>query len=150
MDDQQRRESAGENDVVQETMPRFKYRYANLLNRRVPCIEAEGKIIHEIRNLDEFYGMFGYTPDASRAGLLPDEFIWAEYINNADSDFSPCIQMHIAEYLKKHSDAFNQAYGDRWDRWVAEHDKLRGSRGALCVVCRRQRDATDVPLPTPE
>lgn len=123
-------------------MPRFTYRYANVLNRRVPCIEADGKIIHEIRNLDEFYGMFGYTPDSGREGLLPDEFIWAEYINSADADFSPCIQMHIAEYLRKHSEAFNKEYGDCWDSWVANHAKFREKTGVPCVACRAKSEAS--------
>lgn len=124
---------------MQDAMPHFRYRFVNILNRRVPCIEAGGKIVHEISSLEEFYGMFGYTPETSRSGILPDEFIWAEYINNPDADFSLCIQMHIAEYLRKHSEAFNKEYGDRWESWVAAHAELREKRGAACPACREKQ-----------
>ncbi len=124
-----------------KAMPRFRYRFVTIQNRRVPCIEADGKIIHEIGDLDEFYRAFGYTPEASRAGLLPDEFIWTEYINGSDVDFSPCVQMHIAEYLKQHSEVFNRQYGDRWESAVAAHAELREKRGGVhCFACRKNAE----------
>jgi len=131
---------------MQDPMPYFKYRYVNILNKRIPCIETGGKIIHEIRDLEEFYRMFGYTPQASKAGLLPDEFIWSEYTNNAAADYSSCIQMHIVEYLGKHSDTFRQEYGTRWQNWLADHAKSREARGGGCVACR-MRQLQKAPTP---
>lgn len=122
-------------------MPRFRYRFITIQNRRVPCIEADGKIIHEIADLDEFYRAFGYTPEASRAGVLPDEFIWAEYINSTDADFSPCIQMLIAEYLMQQSEAFANQYRDRWECIVVTHAELRDKRGGTrCFACRKKAE----------
>ena len=117
-------------------IPHFKYRFVNISSRRIPCIETCGRVIHEIRNLEEFYSLFGYSPEMSKAGVLPDEYIWAEYIKDSSADFTPCIQMHIIEYLRKHSIAFNKEYGDQCESWIAEHDKIKTERGIACAACR--------------
>lgn len=117
---------------MQNPMPYFKYRFVNISNKRVPCIETGGRIIHEIRNLDEFYKMFGYTREVSKAGLLPDEFIWSEYIKDSNEEFSDCLQMHIVQYLRMYSKEFNREYGDQADAWLAEHINAKARRGIVC------------------
>ncbi len=118
-----------------DPMPHFKYRYVNISHRHIPCIVAGGKVIHEIQNLDEFYGMFGYTSEISKAGLLPDEFIWSAYINNVAADFAPCIQIHIMRYLMKHSAPFKMEYGARCEELMATHADMRVVRGGDCHAC---------------
>lgn len=121
---------------MQDPMPHFKYRFLDLSRRHVPCIEAGGKVIHEIEHLREFYGMFGYTREVSASGLLPDEFIWSEYTGRTGGDFTPCIQIHIIEYLLKHSDAFRAEYGARCEKLLADHAASRAERGVACAACR--------------
>jgi len=121
---------------MQDPVPHLKYRFLAVSSRRVPCIEAGGKVIHEIQHLPEFYGMFGYTLDAGKSGLLPDEFIWAEYINQHDAAFAPCIQIHIIEYLLKHSDTFKAEYGARCEKLLADHAAIRAKRGIACTACK--------------
>lgn len=117
-------------------IPHFKYRFATISNKLVACIESDKKVIHEILNLDEFYSVFGYTQEISQTGVLPDEFIWAEYIKGSSADFSSCIQIHIIEYLRKYSDTFQKEYGSQCDSWIAAHNEVMVEKGAACVACR--------------
>lgn len=117
-------------------MPRFSYRFVTRSNRRVLCIEEGGHVIHEVGDLMGFYKVFGYRPETTHANVLPDEFIWSEYVSKSSADFSPCIQMHIVEYLKAHSDIFNEKYGAIYDKLVARHKELKETRGTSCFACR--------------
>jgi len=123
---------------MQNTMPHFKYHHASVSNGYVASIEAEGKFVHRISNLDDFYRAFGYTKDMRRDGLLPDEFIWDEYINNPIGDFTACCQMHLIEYLKKHSDLFVAQYGNKIESWCTAHAEVRAKRGVACAACRME------------
>jgi hypothetical protein len=51
----------------------------------------------------------------ANAGILPDEFIWEEYIKDKAASCAACYQLHIIEYLLKHSAAFFQKFGERYD-----------------------------------
>jgi len=124
---------------MQNQMPHFKYRFiTNRANKHVACIEVERRVVHEIRNLDEFYKTFGYDQHIAQAGILPDEFIWEKYIQSPDGDFSACLQMHIIEYLKKHSAAFREEYGNQCEGWLAAHAEVRAKRGMACAACRME------------
>jgi hypothetical protein len=127
---------------MSDTMPRFSYRFVTKANRRVLCIEEGGKVIHNVTDVSGFYRVFGYRPESTHANVLPDEFIWSEYVANSSADFSPCVQMHIVEYLKDHSEAFNEQYGAIYDQLVAMHEELRASRGA-CFACKTFRGNQD-------
>ncbi len=118
------------------SMPRFSYHFAARGNRRVLCIEEGGEIIHEIGDLKDFYQTFGYQPESLHADMLPDEFVWSEYINNASADFASCIQMHIIEYLRRHCEVFNEKYGAIYDQLVAAHEELKLKRGMACFACK--------------
>lgn len=128
---------------MSDAMPRFTYRFVTRSNRRVLCIEEGGRIIHEVSHALGFYEVFGYRPESIHADILPDEFIWSEYVANAAADFSPCVQIHIVEYLREHSEAFNARYGAIYDKLVAMHDELRASKGASCFACRALRAKHD-------
>jgi len=121
---------------MSNVIPHFKFRYLDISGRRILCIETGGRIIHEIINLHEFYHVFGYGVECGRSNELPDEFIWSEYVNNPAADFSTCIQIHILEYLKKHSDVFNVEFGGRFENYIAEHVKTKLARGISCIACR--------------
>jgi hypothetical protein len=124
------------NQDMQNLIPNFTYRLANASNRYAACIELEGEEIHKITNLDEFYKAFGYTQNINCAGILPDEFIWAEYINNALVNSAACMKIRIIEYLIKHSDIFRQKYSNQYESWFADHAKEVVARGIECAACR--------------
>jgi len=100
------------------------------------CIQAKGEFIHEITSLDEFYKAFGYTQDMNKDGVLPEEFIWDEYIKDSTAKSTACYQMHIIKYLKKHSDTFRKQFGDLYEGWLADLARLRAEAGLNCVDCR--------------
>ncbi|MBI3481129.1 MAG: hypothetical protein HY016_12375 [Nitrosomonadales bacterium] len=121
---------------MQKSKPYFKYRQASHANNYVASIEVDGEVLHKIENFDEFYKTFGYTQESRSAGVLPDEFIWSEYINNTAADFTACCQMHIIEYLRMHSASFNEEYGEHYESWQAAHAEIRKKRGMACVACK--------------
>ena len=122
---------------MSDVMPHFKFNYVDISGRRLLRIEAGGKVLHDVENLNEFYQVFGYRADPEmQADLLPDEFVWAEYINKPQADFSSCVQVHIIEYLNAHSEVFKSEYGHHFDKWIADHAHARAERGVCCVACR--------------
>ena len=127
-----------ESDHNLMTMPYFKYHLTNASRTNIGCIEVEGEVIHKINNTDEFYKTFGYTPEIRKAGVLPDEFIWEEYINNAAVHNAACLQVRLVEYLIKHSDMFRRKYGAQSERWIADHAKETVTRGVACAACRME------------
>lgn len=122
---------------MSSVMPHFKFRFADVSGARVLCIEAGGKVFCEVSNPGEFYHVFGYRADTAQPpDLLPDEFLWVEYVNNPKADFSSCMQIHIIEYLKKHSESFMIQFGARCEKWIADHARLRAKIGVSCIACR--------------
>lgn len=94
--------------------------------------------MHEITGfmeLNKFYGVFGYTKEIAMAGNLPDEFIWTEYVSGA-AKYSVCYQMHIIEYLNKHSEKFRNLYGEECGVWLTAHAEEKAAEDSLCVACR--------------
>lgn len=126
----------GKGNRLSNVMPHFKFHYVDISGRRSLCIETGGRIIHEILNLQEFYSEFGYRAAPGQPDELPDEFIWSEYVNNPAADFSPCIQIHILQYLKKHSDVFNMEFAGQFENLIADHVKAKGKTGISCIACR--------------
>jgi hypothetical protein len=124
---------------MSDAMPRFSYRFVTQSNRRVLCIEEDGRVIHEVTDVMAFYEVFGYRRESTHTDMLPDEVIWSEYVANSSADFSHCVQMHLVQYLKEHSEAFNARYGAIYDKLVAMHEELRASRGVSCFACRAFR-----------
>jgi hypothetical protein len=85
--------------------------------------------------LNEFYAAFGYTKEINKTGILPEEFIWEEYIKDGASH-TECMQTHLIEYLNIHSGKFRSKYGDRCDEWITAHAKTRNEKSDLCFTCR--------------
>ncbi|NQY27112.1 MAG: hypothetical protein HRT92_08030 [Piscirickettsiaceae bacterium] len=97
-------------------------------------IVHDGKKLHYIQNVREFYYTLGYTDNMARANILPDEFVWDEYTNN--SGYSVCLQKHILDYLNKYSPTFYEDYGDAYNAFEKEHNDFRIARGDSCAGCR--------------
>ncbi len=126
---------------MSSVMPHFKFGFTNISGARVLCIESGGKVLCEVSDPGEFYRVFGYRADpAQQPDLLPDEFLWAEYVNNPVADFSACLQIHIVDYLRKHSPSFMQEFGKHYEQWIADHASLRATRGKSCIACRFNPD----------
>jgi len=86
-----------------------------------------------IEDTDAFYRSLGYTKKIAKS-LLPDEFIWEEYVNKLG--YSLCLQKHILDYLSAHSEKFNEMYGEQYENFVVEHEAALISRGSACVGCK--------------
>ena len=121
---------------MQNKIPHFKHVTRGGSKKHIGFIETDGEIIHEIENIEKFYKAFGYTQDIAKAGVLPDEFIWDEYIKGSSGKYSACLQMHILKYLNKHSKKFRKKYSDRYISWMLAHAEERTSSGDLCFTCR--------------
>jgi hypothetical protein len=133
---------------MQNQIPHIKHRTRGSY-KQLGFIEIDGEFIHDIKNLDEFYRAFGYSVEIAKAGILPDEFIWTEYIKDAPLAFTNCLQIHIIEYLLKHSDTFREKYRENCADWISAHVEAVTARGVLCATCRmkpycsRREAATD-------
>ena len=115
------------------TIPKFKYHLSNPCSEKYRGIEVNGEIIHWIENTDKFVELFGYTQDMRKTGVLPEEFIWNEYINKRDFDFTACIQVQIIEYLRVHSQKFLQKYGKTMRGMVSgSYKNARLKRRRMC------------------
>ena len=122
--------------------PKFKFNLTNFQATNYRHIEAEGASIHQIVNVNDFYAEFGYTEDIKKSGLMPDEFIWSEYIKEGNSRLN-CLQMHIVEYLNKHSELFRKQYGDLYEQWRADHEIERAKATELCAACKLKKFCSD-------
>lgn len=112
-------------------VPHFDYHLANPLSMRFRCVEMDGKIIHEIGDIDEFYLEFGYNRDMMKDGVLPEEYIWSRYIQNATCNFVVCIQIRIIKYLMKHSDK----YGEQCKGWLDAYLNETVAKAVACSGC---------------
>jgi hypothetical protein len=120
---------------MQNKMPHFKYIPANVVGKQAAHIKTEENTIYKIEEPNEYFKEFGYTVDMAKAGVLPDEFIWAEYIQKAHANFTACIQIQIIRYLTKHSDIFRKTHGEQCATWLAAHAAEKCSKGVTCVAC---------------
>jgi hypothetical protein len=119
-------------------IPHIKYRSKDPSNRHFGIIEIEGNIVHRVEDLNAFYEAFGYIADMRKQGVLPEEFIWEEYVRDSVENHTACYQIHIVEYLIKHSDTFRKKYGAQCENWIVAHAEDITARGVLCVTCRKQ------------
>jgi len=112
-------------------MPHFNYHLANPQSMYFGCVDMDGEIIHQIANIDEFYYEFGYTAEMMKAGVLPEEYIWTKYIQNATCNFAVCLQICIIKYLIKHSDQ----YGEQCESCLGVYLKDTVAKGMACAAC---------------
>jgi hypothetical protein len=118
-------------------IPNIKY-HAKGRSSQLGFIEIDGKCVHKIKDIDAFYKEFGYTAEMAMAGILPEEFIWQKYIKDNQTKYTHCLQIHLIEYLKKHSDAFRKQNGAQSDAWIAAHAKTGTTENEICFTCRMQ------------
>lgn len=121
---------------MDKTLPKITYNLSNPLNDRYRSIEVNGEVIHWIEDTDNFYKIFGYSADMRKADVLPNEFIWNEYTNNVQYDFTACKLIQIIEYLRIHSHKFLHKYGKECEEWLATLVKLRVAKSEVCAACK--------------
>ena len=119
---------------MQNIIPTFQYSTKGNVNNHYGHIDADGQLIHWIKNLDEFYEALGFTASMAKEGMMPDEFIWDEYIKVGAINSAACLQMHIIEYLSKYSDSFRKKYSDQYKNWIAA-DAI-AEKDKLCFSCK--------------
>ena len=124
---------------MQKPLPEITYNLFSPSSENYRSIEVNGEVIHWIDDAEKFYEIFGYTQDMRKARVLPSEFVWDEYINNREFDFTACIQIQIIEYLRVHSHDFLKKYGNQCEEWLAALVKMRGVRPEVCAACKIQR-----------
>lgn len=112
--------------------PHFDYHLANPSSTRFGFIEMDGEMIHKIGNIDDFYHEFGFTPAMNKTGVLPEEFVWTEFIRDVTFNYVPCIQIRIIKYLVKHS----EKYREQCESLLADYVKGTVARSVSCAACR--------------
>jgi hypothetical protein len=121
---------------MQNLIPHFKYSTTrSSIKKQLGHIAADGVVLLWLESLDEFYKALGYTVSMAKAGIMPDEFIWDEYVKDGAVNSTACLQMHIIEYLSKHSSSFRKKYGEQYENWIAAFDGELKKKDERCSSC---------------
>ncbi len=115
---------------MQTKIPHLAYLPKMSSGKFSPCINVDGRETYHIEDLGKFHKTLGYTQDLAKAGILPDEFIWEEYFRYTDANRAVSFQVHLIEYLLKHSASFREKYGEKCESWIADHAKPRATHRA--------------------
>ncbi len=118
------------------SVPKFKYHLSNPNSEKYRAIEVNGEVVHRIEDTNQFVELFGFTQDMRKQGMLPEEFIWSEYTNRSDFDFTACIQSQIIEYLRVNSRPFLQKYGNQCESWLQSLARVRAGNEKVCANCK--------------
>jgi hypothetical protein len=117
-------------------IPHFKYRSKDPAQRHFGLIEFEGHVIHWIDDLEDFYQAFGFNNDMRKRGVLPDDFMREEYLCGAKGESAACFQVHVIEYLSKHSASFRNKYENQYKDWIAALYEDISAISIICSVCK--------------
>ena len=121
---------------MQNGTPYLKHSSGTGASMQYGFISIKGEFLYTIENLEEYYQTFGYSIEVAKAGVLPDEFLWDEYIKDFPGTYKHCLQIHIIRYLLQYSDTFRQKYGTQSNCWLAAHAAIVSKKGALCITCK--------------
>lgn len=115
--------------------PDFKFSLSNYNDRNYRFITLGNNKVHYVANVDGLYEALGYSNEIKQSGVLPDEFVWAEY-RMPESPQSPmCLQTKIINYLKKHVAAFEEQYSEQLAGWAGCCAGFPEKEIAACVGC---------------
>ncbi len=124
---------------MQIQVPHFKYHSKDPAQRHFGFIDLEGDVICWIDDLEDFYQAFGYSSEMRKWGVLPDEFMWEEYFSGSEEESAACFQVHLIEYLFKHSASFRKEYEHMYEHWIAALNVEISSCGKECSTCSDTR-----------
>ena len=133
-------DSIGNNHYGNKCMPapNFQFSLSNYNDKHYRFITLGNDKIHRIANVDELYEALGYTNDIKRSGLLPDEFIWAEYRQPGSAKSPMCLQARIIEYLSKYSALFTEKYATQIKEWAGSCPEPGATEKQECCNCLLQ------------
>jgi hypothetical protein len=105
-----------------KNIPHFKFHFKPTPATRLPCIKFNNEVIHEIKDLNEFYLAMGYGINNVQNEFLPEEYIWDKFTkHSAHKNCMSCFQLRIINYLLQHSKTFLQKFGKHYNEWVTAH-----------------------------
>lgn len=110
----------------------------NCSNYHLPnfkSIEVNGEAIHQIVDVMTFYEALGYTREIQSSGMMPEEFIWEEYVRHGSRKSIGCLNAKLTEYLKLHSAAFVEKFGNEIDVLLEICHAADRSGGACRATC---------------
>ena len=128
----------------QINIPYFICRTPSAGSKFIGSIEMEGKVIHSTNDLSELYKSCGYSVDLAKEGLLPDEYIWETYFKHNNGNCICCYQLHLIEFLLKHSGTFFVKYRDQCEVWIAAHAQTRAACVEKACVVRARNSSQKI------
>ncbi len=120
---------------MSSSLPHINYRMRDPANRHFGFIEIDDVEKYWIDDLEAFYQAFGYNSELRKQGIMPDEFIWEEYIKDTKKH-TDCYRFHILEYLFQHSESFRQKHLMDYEHWITEHAATMKENGGHCCTCK--------------
>ena len=97
--------------------PNFQFSLSNHNDKNYKFITLGNDRIHRITNPDGLYEVLGYTSEIRHSGILPDEFIWAEYRQRSGAKSPTCLQAKIIDYLSEQLTSFTTDYALQLKEW---------------------------------
>jgi hypothetical protein len=123
------------NDSANMTRPIFKFSLSNFNDPNYGYIRIGAEKIHRVADVDKFHKALGYTTEANRSGILPDEFIWSEYHRPGGTKSQICLQARIIEYLSDHSPEFVENHSEHLAKLIGSCSENRIANTAGCGGC---------------
>lgn len=110
-----------------KTIPIFKFHIKSTATDYFGRIELKKDVVCRISDFAELYKYLGYGTDLAKTGILPEEYIWETFFKHSDRNCISCYQLHLIEYLLKHSDTFTKKFMHQCDDLVEVHAKARSA-----------------------
>jgi hypothetical protein len=109
-------------------VPHFKFHIKSTSTKFYGRIELKGEVIYIIEDLGEFYKVCGYNLEMAKEAILPDQYIWNTFFRfNKIRNCSSCYQLHVIEFLLRHSDTFTKKFRNMCEDWIEIHAKARSA-----------------------
>lgn len=115
-------------------IPRFSYDISRK-DKRPACILAGHSEYVKIKDVDGFLSVLGYSGEARKAGVLPDEYIWDKYCRDGADKTGQCLQSKIIEYVFNHSDRFRKEYGREYVNLLGKCTLGQMDDSDICKHC---------------
>lgn len=115
--------------------PNFQFSLSNHSDRNYKFITLGNDRVHRVTNTNELYEVLGYTNEIKHSGILPDEFIWAEYRQRDGAKSPICLQAKIIEYLSSQLTSFTTDYALQLKEWAGCCQESRLMEKQACGNC---------------
>jgi len=111
---------------MENNIPLLKFYHKDPANGHLGyiCI-TNGDEKYWIDDLNEFYSTFGDVDQMRKNGVMPEEFILDTFVNHQARNCQSCYQLHLIQYLVKHSDTFLNKFGEQLEEWINTYSTER-------------------------